>query len=180
MNKKLSAIILCGALLFCFAACGNESTDTSDTNTHEATDTQIADTTASTKSTNSIETNTYYQNEEETENTAEQSIHIFYTKNITSISFITKYGHGEEISVPSQYMDEIINWLDSVTIDRMKPEDEFLPPGTNTIIIKIIYSNGTVIENGPDAISIDGICYYTKRDPQPECYYEILDIPMYH
>ena len=100
-------------------------------------------------------------------------ISVFRTENISRITFYPQNGYGEAYEVPSKYMTEITNWLKTFTIDK-KLEDDLLPPGTNSVYVKIEYSDGAVIRNGLSLISIDGIRYYMKHDIEPECYWEIL------
>ena len=70
-------------------------------------------------------------------------------------------------------MDEIINWLDSFTIDREATDEDVLE-GTNTRYVKIDYSDGTIIKEGLDIISIDGTRYLLEKEPYPSCFENII------
>ena len=105
-------------------------------------------------------------------NTNKQSTAIFNTENIERITFYAYYGGGKGSDVPAEYLDEIITWLDSFTIDKEAPE--LLSPGTNTIHVEIEYTDGTVVKKGLDTATVDGITYYIKGATAPECYEEII------
>lgn len=98
---------------------------------------------------------------------------VFVTENITSITFYAYYGEGKGSKVPKKDMTEIINWLDSFTIDK-EATDEDVPPGTNFYFVEIEYSDGTAIKESLDLVEIDGICYILKQEPYPECFREII------
>ena len=68
-------------------------------------------------------------------------------------------------------MTEIINWLGTFAID--KKADDF-PPGTNTYYVEIEYLDGTIVQEGLDAIIVDGVSYYVKSAPNPDCFWEII------
>ena len=144
--KRILILILCGIMLLCFASCGNSE---------GSTNCDIEPT----ESTNPTDTNN-------------QGTDIFNTKNIKRITFYAYYGDGKGSDVPAENLDEIIAWLDSFTIGEKAPE--LIPPGTNTHNIEIEYLDGTVVKRGLDTTGIDGITYYIKGDPRPECFYEII------
>ena len=98
---------------------------------------------------------------------------VFVTENITDITFYSYYGNGKGSKVPKENMSEIINWLDSFTIDRATTEEDVLD-GTNTYYVKIKYSDGTEIKEGLDIIRIDGIGYLLEKEPYPDCFEEII------
>jgi hypothetical protein len=98
---------------------------------------------------------------------------VFVTENITSITFYAYYGGGKGSKVPTEYMTEIINWLDSFTIDR-EANDEDVLDGTNTHYVKIEYSDGTIIKEGLDIVIIDGTRYLLKKEPYPSCFENII------
>lgn len=98
---------------------------------------------------------------------------VFVTENITSITFYAYYGGGKGSKVPTEYMTEIINWLDSFTINREATDEDVLP-GTNTYYVKIEYSDGTVIKEGLDIIRIDGTRYLLEKETYPDCFWEII------
>lgn len=97
---------------------------------------------------------------------------IFNTENIKRITFYAYCGQGIGSDVPSEHIAEITNWLDSFTIE--KEVADLLPPGTNTIFVEIEYLDGSVIKQGMDTTTDNGITYYIKGDAAPECYGEIL------
>ena len=70
-------------------------------------------------------------------------------------------------------MDEIINWLNSFTINREATDDDVLD-GTNTYYVEIEYSDGTVIKEGLDVITIDRTRYLLKKEPYPSCFENII------
>ena len=107
-------------------------------------------------------------------NNADKNVAVFETENIAGITFYSLPNGGVGGEVPSEYMEEITNWLGSFTIDE-KCEDEVLAPGSDSISVEIAYDDGTIVKNGLDTIEIDGITYYMKCEEAPECYYEILE-----
>ncbi|MBE7065079.1 MAG: hypothetical protein E7384_04605 [Ruminococcaceae bacterium] len=98
---------------------------------------------------------------------------VFVTENITSITFYAYYGEGKGSKVPTENMTEIINWLDSFTIDRVATDEDILD-GTNTRFVEIEYSDGTIIKEGLDIINIDGTRYLLKKEPYPDCFTKII------
>ena len=98
---------------------------------------------------------------------------VFVTENITSITFYAYYGEGKGSKVPTEYMTEIINWLDSFTIDREATDEDILD-GTNTYYVEIEYSDGTIIKEGLDIIIIDGTRYLLENEPSPDCFMDII------
>lgn len=98
---------------------------------------------------------------------------VFVTENITSITFYAYYGEGKGSKVPKEYMTEIVNWLDSFTIDREATNEDVLD-GTNTYYVEVEYSDGTVIKEGLDIIRIDGTRYLLEKETYPDCFWEII------
>ena len=88
--KKILTVFLCVTMLFCFAACGKNTTN------------------------NTSPTESTKQN-----NTNNQTTAIFNTKNIKRITFYAYYGSGKGSDVPAEYLAEITNWLESFTIDKV-------------------------------------------------------------
>ncbi len=146
MIKKILSLLLFVSILFCFAACDEENT---------------ADKTSSTKSSETYDTlfDTYPS--------------VFVTENITRITFYAYYGQGTGSDVPAENMAEIINWLDSFSIDRNATDDDVLD-GTNTYYVEIEYSDGKVIKEGLDIVFIDDTRYLLKKEPYPDCFMEII------
>lgn len=164
--KKILSIFLCVIILLCFVACGEKSnTDkqsTEGTNQSESNSTENSITnTQSTESTNQNGTNN-------------QEIAIFNTKNIKRITFYAYYGSGKGSDVPAEHLGEITTWLNSFKIDTDREFPDLVPPGTNTIHVEIEYLDGTVVKEGLDTATVDGITYYIKGDTAPKSYAEII------
>ena len=185
--KKILSIFLCVIILLCFVACGEKSnTDkqsTEGTNQSESNSTENSITnTQSTESTNQNETDSIEytdHNTESTESTNEngtnnQEIAIFNTKNIKRITFYAYYGSGKGSDVPAEHLGEITTWLNSFKIDTDREFPDLIPPGTNTIHVEIEYLDGTVVKEGLDTATVDGITYYIKGDTAPKSYEEII------
>ena len=98
---------------------------------------------------------------------------VFVTEDITSITFYAYYGESKGSKVPKEYMTEIVNWLDSFTIDREATNEDVLD-GTNTYYVEVEYSDGTVIKEGLDIIRIDGTRYLLEKETYPDCFWEII------
>ena len=146
MMKRFSAFVLCGFVLLSLVGCSLNNTDNADGTSGE------------------------YQS---SIGEIEQSYTVFNTQNVERITFYSYYGYGTGSDVPTHHMAEIINWLDSFSLDK-KIEDNLVPPGTNTVFVEIKYADGSVTKKGLDAIAIDDVLYYLKHDEAPECYWEIL------
>ena len=185
--KKILSIFLCVIILLCFVACGEKSnTDkqsTEGTNQSKSNSTENSITnTQSTESTNQNETDSIENtdhNTESTESTNEngtnnQEIAIFNTKNIKRITFYAYYGSGKGSDVPAEHLGEITTWLNSFKIDTDREFPDLVPPGTNTIHVEIEYLDGTVVKEGLDTATVDGITYYIKGDTAPKSYEEII------
>ena len=93
---------------------------------------------------------------------------VFETDNISSISFYTMPNHNDGIQVPDE------TWLSSFRLDE-KVKDKQLPPGSNSVLVEIVYSDGTTVKNGLSTFTVDGTLYYLSHDDAPECYFDILD-----
>lgn len=150
MNKKLLVVILCGLMIFCFVACGKD-----------ATSEILSDDTSSITE----ETNTNSEDETHSEP-------AFVTENIANITFYAYYGEGKGSEVPSENMEEVTRWLGTFVID--KAAEDMLPPGTNTVYVEIEYLDGTIVKEGLDVVSMDGVSYYLKHAPKPDCFTEII------
>ena len=97
---------------------------------------------------------------------------VFEIDNVSRITFYAYYGSGTGSDVPTEKMDEILNWLDSFSVGKKVPG--MLPPGTNTVCVEIEYSDGLIIKQGLDTVEIGWITYYTKSDNPPDCFHDIL------
>ena len=97
----------------------------------------------------------------------------FKTDNISKIWF--KFGPLEEIEVPDEDIEEITDWLETFKIgDKVKRRD-VQPAGTNSVSVKIEYSDGTIIENGLSTIKIGKKEYHLIYAKAPACYMKIRD-----
>lgn len=146
MFKRCLIISMCIALLLSFAACNKDDIQQNNSETQQKENT--------TPTTNTIS--------------------VFKTENVTRITFYAYYGSGKGSVVPDEYLDEIINWLDSFEIDADRRVPEVIPPGTNTIHVEIEYSDGTIVKQGMNTTEINGDAYYISGDASPECYDEII------
>lgn len=106
------------------------------------------------------------------EKTTISSSTIFNTDNIKRITFYAYYGQGKGSNVTDENMAEVINWLGTFAID--KEVDDLIAPGTNTYYVEIEYFDGRVVKKGLDVIEVDGISYYVKSAPMPDCFWEII------
>lgn len=97
---------------------------------------------------------------------------VFKTENIRSITFISFPGPAENV-VSDEYLPEITSWLGSFTIGE-KVKGDILPPGSNSISVKIEYEDGTVVENGLTTVTVDGKTYFMESDDAPECYFDVF------
>ena len=97
----------------------------------------------------------------------------FETDDISKIWF--KFGPWEEVEVSSEDMEEITDWLETFKIgDKVKRRD-VQPAGTNSVSVKIEYSDGTIIENGLSTIKIGKKEYHLIYAKAPACYMKIRD-----
>ncbi len=184
MINKLSALILCGLIILCFASCGkdnvngtptSESASTYEGNkitaepTTEPVVTAEKETTTEQPTTGIVSdpTKPIVNEESDTDSKA-----VFNTDNIARITFYAYYGYGKGSAVPAENMAEIIKWLGTFTVDK-KAED-IPPPGTNTYYVEIEYLDGTVVKEGLDTISVNGVTYYLKHAANPDCFSEII------
>ena len=95
----------------------------------------------------------------------------FETENISKIAF--KFGPLEEVEVPSEDMEEITEWLETFKIgDRVKRREK-LPPGTNSVSVRIEYLDGTIVENGLSTIKLDKKEYHLTYADAPEVYWRL-------
>ena len=109
----------------------------------------------------------------------EQRVSVFDTENIKRITIITKYGYGEKIDVPDEDMAVMIAWLGTFTLDEVIDENIPVAPGTNTNYLEIEYADGTIIKNGFDTTTVDGVSYYMESYFYPDCLCELLNLPVY-
>lgn len=99
----------------------------------------------------------------------DNSTPAFETENISKIAF--KIGPLEEAEVPSEDMEEITEWLETFKIgDRVKRREK-LSPGTNSVSVRIEYSDGTIVENGLSTIKLDKKEYHLIYSDAPQAYW---------
>ena len=95
----------------------------------------------------------------------------FETENISKIAF--KFGPLKEVKVPSEDMEEITEWLETFKIgDRVKRREE-LPPGTNSVSVRIEYLDGTIVENGLSTIKLGKKEYHLMYADAPKAYWRL-------
>jgi len=97
---------------------------------------------------------------------------IFETDNITRVTFINSAPKGKETEVPDEYLDEIIEWLG--TFKAGKKAGDVLPPGSDSISVRIEYSDGTIVENGLSTVVIKDTTYIINYDKEPACYFDLF------
>ena len=97
---------------------------------------------------------------------------VFETKNIASVTFYGSAPNSTETEVPSEYLTEITEWLGTFVIG--KKADDVLPPGADSLFVRIEYSDGTIIENSMSTTIVDGTTYLINYDKEPECYFELF------
>lgn len=97
---------------------------------------------------------------------------VFETENISRVIFYGTAPTSTETEVPSEYLTEITEWLE--TFVAGKKADDILPPGADSLFVRIEYSDGTVVENSMSTIVIDGTTYIINYDKEPECYFELF------
>ena len=112
-------------------------------------------------------------NTQATENTDQNSA-VFPTEGIQRITFYAYYGGGTGSDVPAEHLDEIISWLASFEIDKAVEDSTMLSPGTNTVYVEIEYIDGSVVKQGINTTTINGVTYYIRGGNPPACYAEIL------
>lgn len=71
-------------------------------------------------------------------------------------------------------MPEIADWLGTVTIDQ-EVKDACLAPGSNGVVVRIEYADGTSVETGLTTIEVNGTSCYMKCEDAPECYLELTN-----
>ena len=91
---------------------------------------------------------------------------VFKTQNINSITLFRIPDHEDGVEVPDEYKEEIAAWLGTFTVGEKTKE---VLCGINMFTFRIEYSDGSVVVNGTDTITIDGVTYYLKKGREPEC-----------
>lgn len=98
---------------------------------------------------------------------------VFETENISSITFFGAPNFNEGVEVPEEYIAQITAWLGTFTLDE-KADADILAPGSNSISVRIVYADGSIVENGLTTFNVDGTTYYMKSDNAPECYFAVF------
>ena len=97
---------------------------------------------------------------------------VFETENITSITFYGSAPNSTETKVPSEHLAEITQWLGTFVV--AEKADDILPPGADSLFVRIEYSDGTVIDNSMSTTIVDGTKYLIEHSKEPEYYFELL------
>ena len=97
---------------------------------------------------------------------------VFETENISRVVFYSSAPNSTETEVPSEYLAEITEWLGTFVVG--KKADDVLPPGADSLFVRIEYTNGTVVENSMTTIDLDGITYLINYEKEPQCYFELF------
>ena len=100
---------------------------------------------------------------------------VFTTEGITAVAFITYPTSPEGIPVSEQYLAAITEWLGTFRLES-RVKDDVLPPGSNSIRVRIQYADGTVVENGLSTMKLNGVHYFLQHADAPACYSEILSL----
>ena len=102
----------------------------------------------------------------------EQKTPIFETENIVHIAFYSTVPDGKETAVPDEHLAEITAWLGSFVAG--KAVEDVLPPGADSLFVRIEYADGTMVENSTSTVVIDGTTYLINYDKEPACYFELF------
>ena len=98
----------------------------------------------------------------------------FKTDNISKIWF--KFGLWEEVEVSSEDMEEITDWLETFKIGNRVRRRETQPAGTNSVSVKIEYSDGTIVQNGLSTMKIGKKEYHLIYAKAPACYMKLRNL----
>lgn len=100
---------------------------------------------------------------------------VFQTENIKSITVYSMPDFEDGIPVPSEDMEDVINWIGSFRIDKEAgKEGDKLDPGTGIRSFAIEYLDGAIVESDANTITIDGVIYYMKSESRPVCIEELF------
>jgi hypothetical protein len=97
----------------------------------------------------------------------------FKTDNISKIW--SKFGPWEEVEVPSEDIEEITEWLETFKIGNRVRRRETQPAGTNSVSVKIEYSDGTIVENGLSTMKIGKKEFHLIYANVPKAYWRLYD-----
>lgn len=98
----------------------------------------------------------------------------FKTDDISKIWF--KFGPWEEVEVPSEDIEEITDWLETFKIGNRVKRRETQTAGTNSVSVKIEYSDGTIVENGISTMKIGKKEYHLVYEKAPACYLKLRNL----
>lgn len=102
---------------------------------------------------------------------------VFQTENIKSIIVYSMPDFENGIPVPSEDMEDVINWIGSFRIDKEAGKEGVkLDPGTGIRTFRIEYLDGTIVESDAITITIDGMVYYMKSENCPQCVSELFAV----
>lgn len=97
---------------------------------------------------------------------------VFDTENIKSVTFFTPNAKNG-LLVPEEDLAEIVDWLGSFTVGEKA--DKTLKPGSNSITVRIEYTDGNTIECGLSTTDVENTTYYMDYANAPECYTELIN-----
>ncbi len=95
---------------------------------------------------------------------------VFETEGIVSVSF--REGPGEWIPVDEEELPDYLAWLASFRIGEKwkKP----IPPGSNSVLVRVEYGDGTVREQGLTTVTVGGNLYHLEYGTPPASYPSLL------
>jgi len=98
---------------------------------------------------------------------------VMETEGVCRITFFDAYGPRTEKAVPEEHLEEICDWLGTFTIGE-EAEEKVLPPGSNSICVRLQYADGSVAEHGLSTINVGEKVYFLKHGGTPECWFEVF------
>jgi len=100
---------------------------------------------------------------------------IFDTeKEITKIEFHTTVNNRGMVTVPDEYMAEIIDWLGTLKITEKNTRGTWAP-GTGSTEVTICYADGTSHSGSISNITIGNSEYYVDGANAPDIYLSLWD-----
>lgn len=97
---------------------------------------------------------------------------IFDTDSIVRVTFISRAQKDRETEVPEEYLGKITEWLGTFRVG--KKAGDVLPPGADSISVRIEYSDGMIVENGLSTVDIKGTTYMINYDKEPSCWFDLF------
>jgi hypothetical protein len=100
---------------------------------------------------------------------------VFETADISKVSLKANFISNPDdwIEVPSDDLPAIIDWLGTFRVGEKAKKE--LIPGSNSVRVRIKYSDGTVAENGLTTIKMGENTYYMTSENAPDAYLRILN-----